>query len=162
MSESRYEKYIVREPWHPQHGVSETAWSSVQNSMTTPPFMFLEGGKPIKGANQMVEAMWIWKDTATGVNSEKPPHKHDVDEMFLFMGTNPEDPNDLGAEVEMWLGEGEEADKLTINTSSLIFVPRGLVHMPIIFKGVKKPLLLIVVGINVGVMKSIKYPLRKL
>lgn len=162
MKESRYEKYIVRKPTHPQHGVDETAWTSVKGSMTVPPLLFLEGDKPIKGANQMVEMVWVWKDTAMGVHPDKPPHKHDCDEMFLFIGTNREDPNDLGAEVEFWLGEEQEADKLIFNTSSLIFVPRGLLHMPIIYRKVENPFLLIVIGVDVGDMKPIRYPVREL
>ncbi len=162
MSESLYEKYIVRKPTRAQHRVGETAWTSVKGSMTVPPLMFLEGDTPIQGANQMVEAVWIWQDTAMGVHPAKPPHKHDCDEMFLFMGTNRTDTNDLGAEVEFWLGEGKAADKLVFNTSSLVFVPGGLLHMPIIYKHVSKPFLLVVVGINVGNMKPTKYPLREL
>lgn len=164
MMQSKYEKYIVRQPTRAQHGVSLAAWSTVPDSRTAPPFMFLQGGKPINGVNHMLEFMWIWKDTATGATPEKPPHKQDCDEIFLFLGTNRDDPNDLGAEVEFWLGEGDEADKLTFNTSSLIYVPAKLLHLPIIYRRVKKPLLLIVIGINAGDLKTktIKYPVRDL
>jgi len=82
--------------------------------------------------------------------------------MFIFIGTNREDPDDLGAEVEFWLGEEQEVDKLIFNTSSLVFVPRGLLHMPIIYRKVEKPFLLVVVGVDVGDMKPIKYPVREL
>lgn len=160
MSESRYEKYIVRKPTSARHGVDETAWTSVKGSMTVPPMMFLEGNKPIEGANQMLEAVWVWQDTAMGVHPDKPPHKHDCAEIFLFMGTNRTDTDDLGAEVEFWLGEGTEADKLVFNTSSLVFVPGGLLHMPIIYRNVVKPFLLVVIGIEVGDMKPTKYPVR--
>ena len=164
MAESRYEKYIVREPTRAQHGVSLSAWATVPDSRTAPPFMFLEGEKPIKGINHMVEFMWIWKDTAMGATTEKPPHKHDCDEIFLFLGTNKDDPNDLGAEIDFWLGEGEEADKLTFGASSLVYVPANLLHLPIIYKNVKKPLLLVVTAINAGDLKvqTIKYPVRKI
>ena len=112
----------------------------------------------------MVEFMWIWKDNAMGATSEKPPHKHDCDEMFLFLGTNKDDTNDLGAEIEFWLGEGDEADKLTFNTSSFIFVPSNLLHMPIICKNVKKPFVLIVIAPEAGDLrkKVINYPVREI
>ena len=80
------------------------------------------------------------------------------------MGTNPEDPNDLGAEVEFWLGEGEETEIIKINTSSLVFVPKGLLHMPLFCRNVKKPILLVVIGLNVGeALENVtKYPVRGL
>lgn len=164
MAESRYERYILREPTRSNHPVSLSAWSTVENSRTAPPYVFLESGKPLEGVNHMVEYMWIWKDNAMGATTEKPPHKQDCDEIFLFLGTNKNDPNDLGADVEFWLGEGAEADKLIFNTSSLVFVPANLVHMPIIYRNVTKPLLLMVIAPNAGDLRSktINYPVRKL
>jgi len=161
MTESRYEKYVARKPMRPQ-GIPETSWTMVKGSMTAPPFIFLDGDTPIKGTNTMLETMWVWKDTAVGISPERPPHKHECDEIFLFMGTNGVDSNDLGAEIEMWLGEGEEAEKIAINTSSVVFVPSGLVHLPIIFNNVSKPILLVVIGINASDMKIIKCALREL
>lgn len=154
MKESRYEKFIVREPSRARHGVSLSAWSSVNNSFTTPPYVLLEGGKPIVGVNHMVEFMWIWKDSAMGVTTEKPPHKHDCDEMFLFLGTNKDDSNDLGADIDFWLGEEKESEKLTFSTSSLIYVPKNLAHMPIIYKNVKKPFVLIIMSLDAGDLRK--------
>lgn len=161
MTTSKYEKYVVRNPIRIQ-GFDQKAWSTVKDSKTTPPFSFLLGDKPIKGAHTMVEISWVWKDTAIGATPEKPPHKHDYDEIFMFIGANPVDTNDLGAEVEIWLGEAVEADKITLTTSSLVFIPRGLLHLPVIFRKVKKPVLFELIALNLGEMKPIKYPIRKI
>lgn len=40
------------------------------------------------------------------------PNKHSDNELFLYMGTNPQGTCDLGEEVECWLGEEEVAEKL--------------------------------------------------
>ncbi len=161
MTESKYEKYVVREPTRIQ-GKDETVWTTVRNSMTIPPFSFFLGDKPIKEAHTLLELTWIWKDTAIGANPESPPHKHGYDEIFMFCGTNRVDPKDFGAEVEMWMGEGDKAEKITTNTSSAIFVPKGTVHLPIIFRNVKKPIMLVLVGLNLVELKPIKYPLRRI
>lgn len=60
------------------------------------------------------------------------------------------------------MGEGEEAEKISINASSVVFVPSRLVHLPIIFKNVSKPVLLVVVGTNAGNMEIIKCALKEL
>ncbi len=162
MPESIYEKYIVRQPSRSQHRVSLAAWSTVENSRTAPPYIFLEAGKPIGGVNHMVEFMWIWKDTSMGATAEKPPHKHNCEEIFLFLSTNRDNTNDLGADIEFWLGEDKETDKLNFNTSSIICVPPNLLHMPIIYRNVKKPLLLVIVAPEAGDLRSkvINYPVR--
>jgi hypothetical protein len=67
------------------------------------------------------------------------PMYHTVDEIFLFIGTDPEDPTDLGGEVEFWMGRGEDAEKHVITKTSVVFVPKGLVHGPIVFKNVRRP-----------------------
>ena len=87
---------------------------------------------------------------AAAINPDRPPHSHEFDEIFVFLGTNRDDPNDLGGEVEFWLGEGEDTEKYTFNTSTCIFVPKGLVHLPMIFKNVQRPFLLVTVGVNMG------------
>ncbi len=162
MKESKYEKYIIRQPTRAQHGVSLAAWSTVENARTAPPYIMMENGKPIAGVNHMAEFMWVWKDTAMGATAEKPPHKHNCEEIFLFLGTNKDDPNDLGADIEFWMGEGKDAEKLTFNTSSLLYMPKNVTHMPIIYKNVKKPILLVIVSPEAGDLrkKVVNCPVR--
>ena len=69
MTGSRYEKYIVREPTRAQHGVSLSAWSTVKDARTAPPYMLVENGKPIyvevvelEGETALVRALPIFKD----------------------------------------------------------------------------------------------------
>ena len=62
-------------------------------------------------------------------------HTHDYDEIFGFIGTNHDDPYDLGAEVELWLGD----ERHIITKTSLVFVPAGLKHSPLVFRRVDRP-----------------------
>ena len=146
MKEKKYEKYIVREAMRPEDFMDPM----VADFMTMPPLIFLNGDKPIKGSNQFLEVVWIWAEGAAAVNPDRPPHSHEFDEVFIFLGSNREDPDDLGGEVEFWLGKGEDTEKYLLTTSTCIFVPRGLVHLPMIFKKVKRPFLLVTMGVNMG------------
>jgi hypothetical protein len=72
---------------------------------------------------------------AAGRRVGTEPHSHDYDEVIAFFGTNPNDPYDLGAEVELWLGD----EKHIIKKSSLVFIPAGLKHCPLTFLRVDRP-----------------------
>jgi hypothetical protein len=71
------------------------------------------------------------------------PHKHDFDEYIIFMGTNPDDPQDLCGEVEFWLG-GDEKHILT--KTCAIFIPRGMYHCPFRFTRVDRPIVFVTTG----------------
>jgi hypothetical protein len=58
------------------------------------------------------------------------PHRHPGDELFVFMGTDPNNPTDLGGEHEFWLGEGDEAERHLITKTTCLYVPKGVVHNP--------------------------------
>ena len=146
MAEKKYEKYVVREAMRPGDFLDPMA----AGFMTMPPLIFLNGDKPIKGSNQFLEVVWIWAEGAAALNPDRPPHSHEFDEIFVFLGSNREDPDDLGGEVEFWLGEGDDTEKYHFTTSTCIFVPRGLVHLPMIFKNIKRPFLLVTFGVNMG------------
>jgi len=55
-------------------------------------------------------------------------HVHDFDQMMLWLGTDTSDVGDLGAEVE--LGLGDEPEKHMITTSTAVGIPRGFPHFP--------------------------------
>ena len=150
MAESKYEKYVVRHPFHPDPKIYAPG---------VPPIRFLEGGKgtTIK-TDYMVEYSWAVKDLALGMSPTRGgAQEHDFDEIFVFIGTNQENTDDLGGEVEFWIGKGEETEKIKLNTSSLIYVPGGVAHMPIFFRNVKRPILYLVMGVNVGEMKVTRF-----
>jgi hypothetical protein len=86
-----------------------------------------------------------------GPNSFKPHKTMNYDgEFFMFLGTNPEDPMDLGAEAEFYLGEGEDTEKVVINKSACVYVPPGLGHFPLRWKNVKRPVMFVVFVPNMG------------
>jgi hypothetical protein len=152
MAESLYAKYVTSLA---KFGNRNEIWGKGDSASLAPYRL----DRPIDGANTSISVIWVAKDCACGVVDRHSPHKHDDDEMFIFLGTNPEDVNDLGAEVEFWLGEGEQTEKIAINTPSFVFVPKGLMHMPLYFRNVRRPCIRVMMG-----SKSINtfwYPVRE-
>lgn len=66
-----------------------------------------------------------------------PPHKHDCDELLFFISMDPENPTDLGGEVEVALGD--EWEKHVITTSAIICLPKGVAHCPVYVRKVERP-----------------------
>ena len=57
-----------------------------------------------------------------------PPHIHKDAELLFHIGTNPNDPMDLGAEVEMYMGA--ELERHVITRTTVIYIPPNFIHAP--------------------------------
>lgn len=136
MTESKYEKYIVRKALELDASAREIFSSDL-----------------IANAKTKIEYLYITGDTKIGTGEDFPPHKHEYEEIFLFLGTDPQDTGNLGAEVEFWLGQGDDREKVVINTSSAVYVAPGVVHFPQIWKNVKRPVMLMVIMPTTGESK---------
>ncbi len=68
-------------------------------------------------------------------------HIHKYPELLAHIGTDPDNPMDLGAEVEMCMGE--ELEKYTFNQSTVVCIPAGFVHAPWRIIKVTRPFLMI-------------------
>ena len=100
--------------------------------------------KVFKDIPFFTDAAWIWPKSEKIVMEEKS-HSHQFDEIVTLFGSDPENPRDLYGEVEFWLGD----EKYTITQSCIIYVPKGVVHCPIIFHRVERPIFHYIVG-NAG------------
>ena len=65
------------------------------------------------------------------------PHMHKSPEVVVHIGTNPNDPYDLGGEAVMYMGP--EMEKHLITKSTLIYLPANMIHGPWIIKKVNRP-----------------------
>ena len=74
------------------------------------------------------------------------PHTHDFDQIIFFLGGDPNNIGEFGAEVEMHLGE----DKHIINYTSCVHIPAGLMHGPLNIKRVTKPIVFIDITLSPG------------
>jgi hypothetical protein len=69
----------------------------------------------------------------------KEPHAHDFEQFYFFFGADPADIKEFKAEVEFSLGE--EVEKHIINVPTTVHVPVAMVHGPMNFKKVEKPII---------------------
>ena len=140
MPKTKYGNLIVTELKHPS---SEPAWN--------PPVSTAGGGKGgrvlymdsalVPGAFYM-ETVWVFprprlspQEYEARKKVSPGPHSHDYDEVIAFFGSDYNNPHDLNAEVELWLGD----EKHIITKTALVFIPAGLKHAPLVFLEVKKP-----------------------
>jgi hypothetical protein len=123
MAITRYEKYIVREP---------LSWN------TFPPFtprLLFDTKNYFPEMNFGIRYTYINEP----IHMERP-HAHDFDQFLCFMGT-PQDMRVFDGEVEIYLGE--ENAKNIINSTSVVYVPKGMVHCPIIWTRVSQPMMFV-------------------
>jgi uncharacterized RmlC-like cupin family protein len=152
MVASRWEKYIVRKPGIIRSVTPERVFIEVpegdkipvQSGVDTGPLVIFSDDF-LQGATTKVEYGFITGDTEIGTGRGFGAHKHNYGEIFLFLGTNPTDTNNLGATAEFWLGEGEALEKVKFNTSSSVYVPPGVAHFPLIWSNVKSPVMMVVI-----------------
>ncbi|MBQ5951589.1 MAG: hypothetical protein IJL66_05560 [Lachnospiraceae bacterium] len=80
----------------------------------------------------VTRASWFKEDVPDGI---VPVHKHEYDELLLFLGSDYEAPFDLNAEITFSIG-GEE---FTITKSSYVAIPPGVEHGPFVIQNMKRP-----------------------
>ena len=95
----------------------------------------------IKNTPFFTDVAWIWPKPEKIV-MEGESHSHEFDEIVTLFGTNPDDTRDLCGEVEFWI----EDEKYELTNSSVIFIPKGTRHCPIIFHKVERPIFHFIVG----------------
>lgn len=124
MSEGSYERYLVRKPLYEAGG-------EVKNRQS--PTMTYMSSTQVPEANYYIELGWIY-----GMPEPNPhihEHVHDFDEIVLHWGGDPEQPQVLGGEIEFYIG----GQSIRFNTTTAIFIPKGLRHGPLTWKEFKRP-----------------------
>ena len=74
------------------------------------------------------------------------PHQHEFPQYLCFSSSNPDDPDEFDAVVEISLGE--EGEKHIINSPAVVYVPSNLHHGPLNFKTINKPVLFVDVALS--------------
>ena len=75
---------------------------------------------------------------------------HESDELHMFVGGDPADPEALGATLDFQI----ENDHLIFSETSFVFVPGGCAHNLCSVTGLKKPLLHYVMHVNAGAYRA--------
>lgn len=106
--------------------------------------MFAAGAEQLLGFECTIIYAFAFKPGITGLS--KKPHVHNYDEVVYFIGTDPNDVGDLGAEVQMSIGPDEE-EKHTFDKATAVVLPKGLPHCPIYTKKIDRPYLCMAVSL---------------
>ena len=80
-----------------------------------------------------------WRYIKKPASFDRVPHSHDFDEFLCFLGGNLERMFDFDATIELCMGEEQEL--CLIEQATIVYIPAGLVHTPLTFKRVDKPVL---------------------
>jgi hypothetical protein len=125
MAEKKYQKYVLKEP---------KVKFSPRKPASNPTFGLSE--ELVSGFHKLGCNFNFVGVLAPSVLAD-PPHKHNCDELLFFISTDPENPVDLGGEVEIALGEDWERHVVT--TSGVVCIPKGVQHCPIYMRKVDRP-----------------------
>lgn len=80
-----------------------------------------------------------WRYIPEPMLFDRIPHSHKFDEFLCFMGGDLKNIFDFDATIE--LSMGKEAEVYLIEQATVVYIPAGLVHTPLTFKRVNKPVL---------------------
>jgi hypothetical protein len=108
------------------------------------PAMTLMSNNLVPGSNMYVETGWVF-----GMPDPNPhihEHTHDYDEIVIHLGTDPNNQEELGGEIEFIVG----GQPLKIDNTSAVYVPRGIKHGPLTWKKYNKPHLELTIMIGAG------------
>jgi hypothetical protein len=158
----RYEKNIVRKPGvRGKGGAIEYPDKVVAHKAEdTGPLLFFPAG--LKDLNNTGAEFGIITgdlSVGTGLPGSFKPHKHEFGELFLFLSTDPNHLDDLGAVAEFWLGEDDELEKVVLTTPASVYVPAGLAHFPLTWKNVRRPCIFVVTtSVSESEMKKLPPP----
>jgi len=120
---TKYGKYILTE-----QGGSQATAAGVRP-------VVLEGLKDWAGVRLRMD----WKFVTKAGAVMDTPHRHAFDEFLVFLSCTPADELNFDADIE--LSFGAEGEKQVISAPAIVCLPQGLVHGPLVFRRVGKPVL---------------------
>lgn len=143
MAKSRYEKYLVRKP-RLEMGPPLPRRGRI---FRTVPGLTYMSNDLVPGSNTYIEMGWVWD------MPEPNPHifehsNENYDEIVLHIGNDPANPEDLGAEIEFCV----EGEPLVFDTTTALFVPKGVKHGPLTWKRVSRPHLELTITLGAGTL----------
>jgi len=131
MASTKYGKYFLKEPW----GIPVRA----NTDPNAPTYIGIGQEKPVEGWDEPLTQ--VLRPIYRPYLMIPKAHQHNCAEILYFIGGNPMDFKDFGAEVELVMGEGSEAETYTITSTTWVYVPKNLPHCPLNFKRVDRPIM---------------------
>ncbi len=159
MAETKYGKYFIdhdNEKWR-WPAEMRPVMARMDNSVINGSFFYLIHWMFPTGMSRNPEAL---KDRPGAITPEimnhpmggHPPHIHKDAELLFHIGTDPDNPMDLGAEVQMYMGP--EMERHVFNRTCCIYIPPNFIHAP--WKPLKTTRPWIFIEVNQGLMHTEK------
>jgi hypothetical protein len=126
-----YEQYAVRSP--------------MREAGEDGPLTYMSSAQ-VPGVKYHIEYGWITGQSASRIEGIREMAHQDADEIILNLGGDSANPEDLGADLEFLIG----GQVLTFNTTSALFIPRGVRHRPLRYKEFRKPHIFIAILCGAG------------
>ena len=120
------ERYFITEPMPDSHDVDENGKTIRRNIVWLNDTVLPE-------SKQFFTIVWYTQPHSLSHES----HICDVDEFVGFIGSDPENPQELNGRVRFWLN----GKWITIEKSAIIYVPAGMPHCPYVVEAVDKPMI---------------------
>jgi mannose-6-phosphate isomerase-like protein (cupin superfamily) len=129
-----------------KHGEFITELATIQSmyKQVTASQVAVGGARDLNGANFSLG----WSYLTEPFLMVAEAHTHDFDQIIFFLGGDPGNIGEFGAEVELHLGKNQQ--KHIINYTSCVYVPAGLLHCPLNVKKVTKPIMFIDITLSPG------------
>lgn len=131
---SPYEHLFVRKmPSCIDDLVNEGAAAGVVDPANVGPALALMRSKEVPESK--IHLTYTWIGTCDEPVQWVKEHEHDYDEVLIWHGNDPDDVDDLGAEIYLDI----EGVRHTITTSGAVYIPAGVRHCPLGFTRVVRP-----------------------
>jgi hypothetical protein len=141
MAKKSYKKNLVNKPTY------EVGSQQVIKGRQNPTMTFMSNDL-VPGSNTYIEIGWVYEMPSPNPHIHK--HAHDYPEIVLHIGTDPKNPEELGGKIEFVVGE----EKLVIDKTSALYIPKGVDHGPLTWTEVKRPHIQMVVMPGAGTVKE--------
>ena len=107
----------------------------VEPGTEMPKRLAFDGSTNFGGINYWMRMTYITQP----FTMEQEPHSHEYDQCAHLYGGDPNDFGDFQAEV--WFYLGEEGEKQVITKPTIIYIPRGMMHCPLVYHRIDKPII---------------------
>ena len=129
MTEGKYDKYFIKKPIVPGKFCDR--------------LVFFSRNYDVVGEKNFSVLLNCITEPFLMVND---PHSHDFDQFLHFYGADPMNITEFDAVVEISLGEEDE--KHIITEPTVLHIPRDVIHCPLEFKVVNKPVIFMNVALT--------------
>jgi hypothetical protein len=109
-------------------------------------------GVQIPGVKHYIEFGWTFGmpvSKMAGAGMPEMAHRN-FDEIVLHIGGDPKNPEDLGGDMEFYVG----GQPLNFSATAGLFIPRGLKHGPLRLKEYRKPHVVMAIMCGAGTVKE--------